>query len=118
MGKITIECEVGSVSDGYHTFNELYEHRCRLFIALAASHPELSWKARTHEDGSKFDGWFVAGMNLPTGPITYHLPDRMWDDMRDVPSLLKAPEWDGHTAQDVLERLEKWEAPAAGTTGA
>ena len=24
----------GAISDGYHTFNKLYEHRCVLFAAL------------------------------------------------------------------------------------
>ena len=28
------ENEREKISDGYHDFEELYEHRCRLFIAL------------------------------------------------------------------------------------
>lgn len=29
-----IPIDAGKVSDGYHTFDELYEHRCLLFINL------------------------------------------------------------------------------------
>ena len=71
MGKITIECDVGEVSDGYHTFNELYAHRCSLFAALTTSYKHLSWKSRFHYDNSSFEGWFIAGMDLPSGTVTY-----------------------------------------------
>jgi len=110
MTTITIKTEVGKVSDGYHTFDELYEHRCALFVALMKTNPEISWRAGMHEDGSSFEGWFVAGMTLPTGDITYHLPVRMWRllDNINIKTSNKAPEWDGHTAKDVVDRLEQW----------
>lgn len=110
MGKITIECEVGKVSDGYHTFDELYDHRCHLFAALMFSHPEISWMAETHEDGTMFDGWFIAGMHLPTGNISYHLPIGMWKMLNDrgIFTCEKAPKWDGHTASDVVDRIAAW----------
>lgn len=96
------------ISDGYHTFGELYEHRCRLFIALCHQMFLEAWKSKKHSDGSEWDGWFVAGIH-PTGrsaPITYHLPISMWNDLK-VDPVDKAPEWDGHTPADVLERLKK-----------
>ncbi len=96
---------IGKVSDGYHSFDELYEHRCMLFIALMSAYPELSWKSRKHSDGSSYDGWFIAGMNLPAGQITYHLPNRLWD-LTKVKELSCAPEYDGHTSKDVIRRLE------------
>lgn len=98
----------GEVSDGYHTFNELYDHRIALFIALAKSHADISWKAPKHDDGSTIEGWFIAGMNLPTGDITYHLPDTYWDLLTGVEALTKAPKWDGHTSSDVVKRLNEW----------
>lgn len=108
MGSLIIPGSVGQVSDGYHTFDELYEHRCLLLIALANTSTSLkAWKSRKHEDGSAFDGWFIAGLDLPTGPITYHLPDRLWS-LLTVPELESAPAWDGHTSQNVLERLTQW----------
>jgi len=97
----------GQVSDGYHTFDELYEHRCLLFAALCRAYPSMSWKSKLHADGSSYDGWFIAGMGLPTGQITYHLPVEMWP-LTHARVLVQAPPWDGHTPQKVCERLEEW----------
>ncbi|MBE9178686.1 hypothetical protein IQ268_08950 [Oculatella sp. LEGE 06141] len=106
-GSLIIPCETGKVSDGYHTFDELYEHRCLLFLALMRSHPHQSWKSRKHHDGSVFEGWFIAGLILPSGAVTYHLPDRMWNLCR-CHEVELAPEWDGHTSKDVIDRLTQW----------
>jgi hypothetical protein len=91
-------------SDGYHTFNELYRHRYALFIALCRREPSC-WKSKEHSDGTMFDGEFVCGFETKDGPITYHLPLEMWtlcDFIKTIPS---APEWDGHTSEDVINRL-------------
>jgi hypothetical protein len=119
MGKLTIECEVGRVSDGYHTFDELYEHRCLLFINLMRSNPKISWRANNHEDGTMFEGWFIAGMKLPSGTISYHLPVHMWTllDNRGIATTLRAPKWDGHTPADVVNRLIAWAAEPAEQKG-
>lgn len=98
--------DISSVSDGYHTFDELYEHRHLLFLNLMRMHRAAAWIAEAHEDGSEIDGWFVAGIELPTGQITYHLPDDLWEMARRCSARTheRAP-WDGHTANDVLTRL-------------
>jgi hypothetical protein len=98
------------ISDGYHTFGELYEHRTLLFVALMRARPELSWFAQRHSDGSAFPGFFIAGMRLPTGQITYHVEDRWLPLLRAQPiiELAVAPEWDGHTSSDVVRRLTDW----------
>lgn len=100
--------------DGYHTFTELYEHRHRLFIALMKAHPEKAWHSKVHSDGSIMEGWFIAGIHTKNGDITYHLPMRFWDELfyckGDAPcvtTLEKAPEFDGHTSEDVLQRLKE-----------
>lgn len=109
MGSVTIECETGKISDGYHTFDELYAHRCTLFSAVMKSNKHLSWKSFFHDDGSNFEGWFIAGMQLPSGTITYHLPiDQFWEKLSDINTLEKAPAWDGHTSNDVILRLLDW----------
>lgn len=96
------------ISDGYHTFAELYEHRISLFVALMKSHRDISWAAKEHADGSGFEGWFIAGMDLPTGAITYHLPNEWWSELDDIPLLERAPVWDGHSSSDVVNRLRAW----------
>jgi hypothetical protein len=97
------------VSDGYHTFSELYTHRILLFLALMKSHPHGSWKSKKHDDGTLYEGYFVAGMELPTGMITYHIPlEQFWDHLPEIQELEFAPKWDGHTSEDVILRLSKW----------
>jgi hypothetical protein len=115
MPTITIPCKTGEVSDGYHTFDELYEHRCTLFLALMQAHPDRSWVSTKHNDGSKWDGWFVAGMRLPTGDVTYHLPAGMWSLACDTGAtcMERGHPWDGHTSADVVKRVQAWIAALA-----
>lgn len=99
------------ISDGYHTFGELYEHRITLFIALCKALSNISnypvWRSFSHHDGSAFKGWFIMGMEFEPGKqISYHLPHNKWDECEFAQTLEKAPEWDGHTSNDVLERLK------------
>jgi hypothetical protein len=104
-----------SISDGYHTFDELYEHRIVLFITLCKKIEELSrkksepnpiWKSQLHSDGSNFDGWFILGIGAESGKqITYHLPNEYWDKIPFAVGLKKAPTFDGHKPQDVLSRI-------------
>lgn len=108
MGEITIKTEVGDVSDGYHTFNELYEHRDHLFLSLMKSNADISWFSRLHHDGSMFDGYFICGMDLPKGTVTYHMKESLIELCDGVRELDRAPEWDGHDSHDVLERLKNF----------
>lgn len=106
---LIIPCETGNVSDGYHTFDELYEHRCMLFCALMVAHPDNSWWSYKHSDGSFYDGWIIAGINIPTiGPISYHLKEKYSLILPNFMEQDRAPEWDGHTSNDVIQRLTKW----------
>lgn len=113
MPIVTNAIETGKISDGYHTFDELYEHRAVLYLALARFCAEECvnvpvWRAKSHSDGMTYAGWFVLGIwkNLG-GQITYHLPLAKWDDADFAETLDRAPEWDGHTPTDVLERLKR-----------
>lgn len=96
------------VSDGFHTFGELYEHRSVLFIALMGTRPGWSWFSKAHADGSMFPGFFIAGMDLPTGEVSYHLRvDPWWSLVWETGALEldQAPAWDGYTPRDVPVRL-------------
>ena len=118
MSGKTFQIVGNDLSDGYHTFSELYDHRIALFIALMKSHRDISWVAKEHADGGYFEGWFIAGMNLPTGTITYHLPDDYFGELDDIAILERAPEWDGHKSADVLLRLLEWEPTRRTDEGA
>ena len=99
--------ETGQISDGYHTFDELYKHRHLLFFALLIQHSSNAYKSHLHHDGSSFDDYFIAGCDLCPGVITYHLPNSMWD-LCPAPEIEYAPEWDGHTSNDICDRLRDW----------
>lgn len=113
--ELMIPCDAGEISDGYHTFNELYEHRYLLFCGVAAlawsKGRQYCWKSRTHWiDGNLepvWDGWFVAGIEIGGKMITYHLPLEYWSLFNGI-DRLKAPPHDGHTSLDVIERLKEW----------
>jgi hypothetical protein len=101
----------GETSDGYHTFNELYDHRRTLLAALTKLSPRISWRSKRHFDDENFpmfEGMFVVGMDLPTGQITYHIDDAYEHLFDHVPALFRAKEYDGHSPADVVNRLQKW----------
>lgn len=102
-----LKVDTNKISDGYHTFEQLYEHRIELYIALCKDNPLYSWKSRVHSDGSRWDGWFILGMGRGKDQITYHLPEKYWKRLRQIPTKDKAPAWDGHTPDDVIKRLQK-----------
>lgn len=108
----------GETSDGYHTFNELYEFRLLYNAALfnvwanLSSHIPKVTKSWKHSDGEPCfgGGWFVVTAQLPTGQITNHYEAKDWD-LFQIPEVETAPEWDGHTAQDVAKRLREFLTP-------
>jgi hypothetical protein len=116
-----------NTSDGYHTFKELYEFRkvynSALFnewakqemrnpkwangnepLNLPKYNVHKSWR---HNDGELCfgGGWFIVVAVLPTGQISNHYEAKDWDLFK-IPETEKALfEFDGHTSQDVLDRL-------------
>jgi hypothetical protein len=112
------ENDPSQISDGFHTFAELYEHRHALTLSLMKAKPEMFWFSRRHNDGELCFGvgdWFIVGAELPTvGSISYHLPMALWESaQRSGATMLKIGRpWDGHTPEDVVERLKAWAALA------
>ena len=105
--------DVSQLSDGYHTFAELYEHRYSLMLALMRALPRICWFSRRHADGELpfgSDDWFIVGAELPGAPITYHLPAALYS-LAQKTGALELPAgrpWDGHSAADVVHRLRDW----------
>lgn len=97
----------GSTSDGYHTFDELYAHRHHLFAVILNDHANLAFKTHKTQDGRSLDGWFIAGLYTPFGQITYHMPDEWWDRLPTLRVVEQNADYDGHTSNDVLERLRQ-----------
>jgi hypothetical protein len=104
------EADKNKISDGYHTFGELYDHRNILFVKLAKLIKEANthhvWRSIKQSDGSIDNDWFIMGVCKDAGEqISYHLPIALWTLTMFAETLDKAPEWDGHTSNDVLNRL-------------
>lgn len=123
------ELDTNQIRDGYHSFGELYEFRkiynAALFNEWATQNvknpkwinedgqrPFLpkydvhkSWK---HNDGELCfgGGWFIVVAILPTGQISNHYEAKDWS-LFDIPETDEAKyPFDGHTSEDVLERLK------------
>lgn len=97
----------GSVSDGYHTFDELYHHRAILFSVICNLHPELAWKSKQHDDPNSpmYSGMFICGIETPSGQATYHYDIDPYWDIFNVKELERAPKYDGHTPEDAINRI-------------
>ena len=100
----------GETSDGYHTFNELYHHRAVLFSVIVANYPDRAWKSKKHHDGTMYDNMFIVGIDTPDGQATYHYDIDPYWDMFKCRVLDNAPEWDGHTPAQAIERIGKLKA--------
>lgn len=94
----------GGTSDGYHTFDELYEHRMILFSVITNMFPHRSWKSWKHHDGTMYDDYFIVGITTDEGDYTYHYHKDHWDLFK-VEEFTLAPEWDGHEPKDITRLL-------------
>lgn len=109
--------DMGEVSDGYHTFNELYEYRmlynAALFNEFAKQGLYDVHKSRKHSDGEYPFGdsnWFIVIAELPTGQISNHYEMKDWDKFQ-IPEKPLANKWDEHSPRDVAERLTSFTTP-------
>ena len=115
------------ISDGYHTFKELYEFRkiynAALFNEWAANmetSPDYGRvlfnvpKYNVHKSWRHYDGelcfgggWFIVVAVLPTGQISNHYEAKDWNLFK-IPETEKALfPFDGHTSEDVINRLKQ-----------
>lgn len=102
IGKMkTFHIVNGEVSDGHHTFEELYQHRYLLFLALLHSNQELdSFKVSNHHKGYDLVVTHLYGLQ-----VSYHLPVSLghyYSHLKEGSHYV----WDGHKPTDVIERLE------------
>ena len=113
--------DANDVSDGYHTFGQLYDCRLAYNAALfnewaysnitkttPVPYPKYNvHKSLRHHDGELCfgGGWFIVVAILPTGQISNHYKVEDWDLFK-IPETEKAlVEFDGHTTDDVITRL-------------
>lgn len=99
----------GDTSDGYHTFNELYHHRAVLFSVIVKAFSDKAWKSKMHHDGTMYNGMFIVGIETPNGQATYHYDIDPYWNMFECQELKRAPEWDGHSPKEAIDRIGKLE---------
>ena len=98
--------DISDLSDGYHTFKQLYYQRMMLFATIVKQNKDKAWKSLRHEDGELCfgGGWFVVGIDTPKGSYTYHYEDKYFG-IFDCIELECGKHWDGHTEEDVTRLL-------------
>lgn len=104
---------VGGISDGSHTFDELYHHRTTLFAIISNAYPQRAWKSWKHFDGTMYEDYFIAGVSTPDGDFTYHCHKAYWRQF-NVTVVETAPPFDGHTTKHIhrLFSLDPRDRPA------
>lgn len=120
------------ITDGQHTFGDLYHHRAVL-TALFANQVrewektyELSlnkgWidqsqydtlsqlcgvvRSKKHADGTMFTGYFIVHFSTPAGDYSYHYPITEWDLFDNIRTVDKVGEYDGHKPEDIGRLLD------------
>lgn len=97
---------IEDLSDGFHTFKQLYFQRMMLFATIVKQNKDKAWKSFRHEDGELCfgGGWFIVGVDTPEGSYTYHYEAKYFD-LFDCDILDYGKHWDGHTEKDVTRLL-------------
>ena len=101
----------GELSDTYHTFNELYNHRALLFASLCnTTFKHRAWKSLLHHDPNEpmYAGMFIVGIDTPYGQATYHYDIDPYWDLFKIMEVPRAPQYDGHTPEQAIERIYKY----------
>jgi hypothetical protein len=111
-----VEVNVNEISDGYHTFPELYRYRMLYNAALFNEWAKVDYwtaqpvievhKSWKHSDGELCfgGGWFIVVAELPTGQISNHYKEEFWDLFK-IPEKEIPNEYDGHTPAVAADRL-------------
>ncbi len=94
MGEIKIKVDsLNDISDGFHTIQELYDHRCLLWINLVNMQIDKSYLIEEH-----FEGWFLLGLESDQGQISYHCPNKYLKLVnKKIKKLTDDSIYDGHT---------------------
>lgn len=99
------------ISDGYHTFGELYDFRlvysALIFNQWAKEGLFDVHKSFRHNDGELCFGgnWFIVIAKLPTGYVSHHYKSAFWDYF-SIPEFDTCQfAFDGHTSKDCLITL-------------
>ncbi len=104
---------IWKISDWYHTFDELYEHRVALFRLLVELTPQFDWKkSYLHHDLTSYDEMFIVVWHMPTTrwkrQVSYHVNNRHWDSFH-CEEVAKSEERNWHKPRDVANAFNMYE---------
>ena len=95
--------------------DKLYAHRNLLFLNWLSTEwnwasleeSDEFWRSKKDWEGKSQGDWFIVGWdkNNQEGYVTYHLPMELWDKANFCTEI-DCARWDGHSSEDVLERLK------------
>lgn len=94
------QVNLNNISDGYHTFEELYYHKMVMFSIICNQNKDKACKSKLHADGTMYKNHFIAEIKTPEGNFSYHFDLKYWDWF-EIPAVEKAPKWDGHQPKDI-----------------
>lgn len=94
----------GEISDGYHTFSELYDHRNLLFINLCKT---LKNDFTVYVVEEHYEKHFLLVLHSNLGQISYHIGNELLYLVKDFKRRTSDEHnWDGHTSDDVIKILK------------
>jgi cobalamin biosynthesis Mg chelatase CobN len=109
------DIDTNQVSDGSHTFGELYDQRARLFALATALSPIAVHRSHRHhsDDAPMEPGFFLAwtmapGLSDGPLPVSFHIAVKHWHLFDHAVTQDHAPAWDGHAPADVMGALDAW----------
>lgn len=86
------------------SLDEVYWQRNRLIAMLARIFPSKLFMPPP-EDGD--DAWPCVFIQLPTGQISFHIPEKELVQFMGIPKTGENP-WDGHSDEEKWRRCLKW----------
>ena len=115
-----IKITPNGVSDGFHTFSELYYYRMLYnsnavnFLTYIKKHNVKGFadfdviKSKKHFGGEPCygGGWFIVVIKTPWGQISNHYKLEHWH-MFNCRAVKQSWKWDGHTMKESTERMIK-----------
>jgi hypothetical protein len=100
---VFVRQDTEGISDGYHTFDELYKDRLLLTALLfeymcggplnRRTHKPQPFKSKLHHDDTMFDGMFIVGIMFGDRYFSYHYNLEYWDLFHFMPEIHNAPKW-------------------------
>lgn len=90
--------------------DKIYEHRSLLFIALAFQYMKEKPGSALWKPDPEDKDWFLLYLTLPSGQISYHLPNKFLPTVSKRIRDGRGDIWDGHSSEDVSIRLKAFVA--------